>query len=180
MHMQVLKVDPEITIMYKIIITVLLKYILFLIAPHFCILNKHHCCRVIFFFFGFYFFGLHRKRGPSVLSPTCGPLTVCLGSTLSFTFRSITGFMSCDPCPTRATSIFLGNTYIHGKTCSLPHIFKTCMWQVRDSLFSLDSCAEPVLPCQVIVMYFRHMLFSQGSTPDRLRIQTSGWDPQSQ
>lgn len=129
-HMQVLKADSEITIMYKIIITVLLKYILFLIAPLFCILNEHHCC---VFLFCFHIFAPQKR---SFLSPACGPLrfTVCLGSTLSFTLRSITGFMSCDPCPTRATSIFLGNTYIHGKTCSLPHFFKTCMWQEWGSM----------------------------------------------
>lgn len=35
---------------------------------------------------------------------------------------------SCGSSPTRA-SIFLGYTYIHGKTCLLHHLlFKTCMW----------------------------------------------------
>lgn len=48
---------------------------------------------------------------------------------MSFNLCSITWLSQCGSSPTRATSIFLGYTYIHGKTCLLHHLlFKTCMW----------------------------------------------------
>lgn len=51
--MQVLKVDSEITVLYKIIITVfiIIKIHLLFLAPLYtflCVLNKHHCSRFLY------------------------------------------------------------------------------------------------------------------------------------
>lgn len=133
--MQVLKVDSEITVLYKIIITVFFFYNYqntpSFLAPlyTFCVfLNKHHCSR------------FHTAPGESreeVCVPSCR-LTPSLGylrfTLLCHAFKSPSPLLhnvvkSCGSSPTRATSIFLGYTYIHGKTCLLHHLlFKTCMW----------------------------------------------------
>lgn len=142
--MQVLKVDSEITVMYKIIITVLSKYtFFFLLAPHniyiFYVLIKHHCFCSFFCSFSF-FFAQHQENegrwGPSSLTfwPPMGSSRSPLSATPSDVLHlcSINRLKSCDSSPTRATSIFMDNTYTYGKTCSLHHFFFLysiiCMW----------------------------------------------------
>jgi len=96
---------------------------------------------------------------------------------------------SCGSSPTRATSIFLGYTYIHGKTCLLHHLlFKTCMWHrkgwgARNGVWwypkrlNLTFFAGPI---KSLFFFFFSFLFSQGSRRAQLRTQTSGSGPQSQ
>lgn len=131
--MQVLKVDSEITVLYKIIITIFYNYqnTPSFVAPLYtflCVLNKHHCSR------------FHTAPG-EFREEICVPLCRLISSlgNLRFTllchaFKCPSPLLhnvvkSCGSSPTRATSIFLGYTYIHGKTCLLHHLlFKTCMW----------------------------------------------------
>ena len=91
-------------------------------------MNKHHCSR----FHTAPGVSREEARVPScLLTPSLGYLRFTL---LCHTFKCPSPLLrnvvkSCGSSPTRATSIFLGYTYIHGKTCLLHHLlFKTCMW----------------------------------------------------
>lgn len=75
-------------------------------------------------------------------------------------------FKSCGSSPTRATSIFLGYTYIHGKTCLLHHLlFKTCMWHrkgwgARNGVWwypkrlNLTFCAGPMKSFFFLIRFY--------------------------
>lgn len=94
-------------------------------------MNKHHCSH-------FHTApGESREEGyvPSCrLTPSLSYLRLTL---LCHAFRCPSALphnvvKSCGASPTRATSIFLGYAYIHGKTCLLHHLlFKTCMWHIK-------------------------------------------------
>jgi len=134
-HMQVLKVDSEITVLYKIIITVfffflLSKYTSLSTSLYFlCVLNKHHCshCRTA------------PRRVPEKKVSTflaCPPPRVdppfhppLPHIRMSFTFCSVT-WLSHVVLALQGRQVFSWVIHtIHGKTCSLHHLlFKTCMW----------------------------------------------------
>jgi len=117
-------------------------------------------------------------------SPSSATLSKCPSPLLRDVVKS------CGSSPTRATSIFLGYTYIHGKTCLLHHLlFKTCMWHrkgwgARNGVWwypkrlNLTFFAGPIK--SFFFLFFLFFLFSQGSRRAQLQTQTSGSGPQSQ
>ncbi len=164
--MQVLKVDSETTIMYKIIITVLLKHILFLIAPLFCILNKHHCCRL--FFFNLLVLFLHCTDERSSLSPSRGlpRFTDCLGLTLSFTFSFHNRFHVILALQGQQVFSWVIHTYMVRRVrypiffIQNLHVAGTGAWWFDEiKKKSLDSCANPSYPAKLLVFFSLSVVF---------------------
>lgn len=189
--MQVLKVDSEITVLYKIIITVFFNY--YQNTPSFLAPLYIFCVFEQAPLKSFSYSTWRNQRGglcpPMSPDPSDGYLQFPL---LCHAFKCPSPLLhnvvkSCGSSPTRATSIFLGYRYIHGKTCLLHHLlFKTCMWHRKwwgagngvwwyPKRLNLTFFAGPIKS-----FFFSLFLFSQGSRRAQLQTQTSGWRPQSQ